>query len=255
MDAAFQGNANGVRAPDGECATDRVAVTPYTVGGAQVGRVLCYTIEHGSPDSPALEQQPDQSHLEWTDENALIYAHAVRNDLGDLTLYDWWVTSAGPVVPGADGESVSEKDRPATAAGPPPRDGAYLVLPHGGCAEFLGATCSMSIDAGSYQLWFTGESSAAETGRIFIQKPHTVVFAPRTGYCFEGRDGKSRSTSPAGYTWSAHRGTIFFERTSGGRCAGPQKLTSEPWTRAPSSLIAVGISADLGLVGADGVLR
>jgi serine/threonine-protein kinase len=256
MDAALQGDVNSRAAPEGECATDRVAVNAYTVGGVRVGRILCYTNEHGPSDFGALQQQPDQSHLEWTDENALIYAHAVRNDLGDLTLYDWWLSSAGPVVPGADGESVTEKDRPATAAGPPPRDGSYLVLPHGGCARFPGATCSMYIDAGSYQLWFTGDSSAAETGRILIEKPDTVVFAPRTGYCFQGREsGRFRSTSPAGYTWSAHSRTISFDRTSGGRCAGPQKLTSEPWTRAPSSLIAVGIGGDLGLVGADGILR
>jgi DNA-binding SARP family transcriptional activator/tRNA A-37 threonylcarbamoyl transferase component Bud32 len=256
MDAAFQGNANGVRAPDGECATDRIAVTPYTVGGARVGRVLCYTIEHSPSPLGGLEQKSHESHLEWTDENALIYAHAVRNDLGDLTLYDWWLASSGPVVPGADGESVTEKDRPATTAGPPPRDGSYLVLPRGGCAGFPGATCSMSIDAGSYQLWFTGDSSALETGRILIQKPDIVVFAPRTGYCFEGSEnGQVRSTSSAGYTWSAHPGTISFERTRGGRCAGPRKLTSEPWTRAPDGLIAVGIGDDLGFVGANGILR
>jgi DNA-binding SARP family transcriptional activator/tRNA A-37 threonylcarbamoyl transferase component Bud32 len=256
MDAALEGNANGVRAPNGECATDRVAVTPYTVGGARAGRVLCYTIEHGPTDFGGQEQEPDESHLEWTDENALIYAHAVRNDLGDLTLYDWWLTSAGPLVPGADGEGVIEKDRPTTAAGPPPRDGSYLVLPRGGCAGFPDDQCAMYIDAGSYQLWFTGDSSAAETGRVLIQKPDSVVFAPRTGYCFQGREsGQFRSTSPAGYTWSSHPGTISFERTSGGRCAGPQKLTDEPWTRVPDDLIAVGVGGDLGVVGADGILR
>jgi serine/threonine protein kinase/WD40 repeat protein len=255
MDAAFQGGVNSRVAPDGECATDRLAVTPYTVGGARVGRVLCYTIKHAPSDSNAL-QAPDQSHIEWTDENALIYAHAVRNDLGDLTLYDWWLTSAGPVVPGADGQSPTEKDRPATAAGSPPRDGTYLVLPPEGCAEFPGATCSLHLEAGTYRFVFTGDASAAETGQILIEKPDTVVFAPRTGYCFQGRDsGTFRSPDPAAFTWSAREGTISFEWTGGGRCAGPRKLTSEPWTRVPGGDIAVSIAGDIGLMDAGGALQ
>jgi serine/threonine-protein kinase len=256
MDAAFQGAVNSRVAPDGECATDRLAVTPYTVGGARVGRVLCYTIEHVPSGPGALEHRPEQSHIEWTDENALIYAHAVRNDLGDLTLYDWWLTSSGPVVPGAEGESVTEKDRPATAAGRPPQDGTYLVLPPGGCAHVPGATCSLHIEAGSYRFVFTGDASAAETGRILIQKPDSVVFAPRTGYCFQGREsGELRSTDPAGYTWSARGGRVSFDRTSGGHCAGPQKLTSEPWTRVPGGVIAVSIAYDIGLMDAGGALQ
>jgi serine/threonine protein kinase len=255
MDAAFQNGVNSRVAPEGECATDRLAVTPYTVGGARVGRVLCYTVKHAPYDSSAL-QPADQSHIEWTDENALIYAHAVRNDLGDLTLYDWWLTSAGPVVPMADGQSPTEKDRPATAAGPPPRDGTYLVLPPEGCAEFPGATCSLHLEAGSYQFVFTGDASAAEAGQILIEKPDTVVFAPRTGFCFQGQEsGTFRSTDPAAYTWSARAGTISFERKGGGRCAGPQKLTSEPWTRVPGGDIAVSIAGDIGLMDAGGALQ
>jgi serine/threonine protein kinase/DNA-binding SARP family transcriptional activator len=256
MDAAFQGGVNSRVAPDGECATDRLAVTPYTVGGVRVGRVLCYTIKHAPSDSVGVEHLPEQSHIEWTDENALIYAHALRNDLGDLTLYDWWLTSAGPVVPGTEGESVTEKDRPATAAGPSPRDGTYLVLPPKGCAGVPGATCSLQIEAGSYRFVFTGDASAAEAGRILIEKPDTVVFAPRTGHCMQGvESGTLRSTDPAGYTWSAHGGTVSFEWTRGGHCAGPQKLTSEPWTRVPEGVIAVGVAYDIGLMNAGGILQ
>ena len=76
MDAAFQLKANIERAPDGECATDALAVTPYTIGGEPAGRVLCYTHEIYGRSAHA-------SFIEWTDENASIYAQAVRNDLGD----------------------------------------------------------------------------------------------------------------------------------------------------------------------------
>ena len=255
MDQAFQSGANSHRAPDGECASDRVAVTPYTIGGAPTGRLLCYTIEHGPSAFGALQVRPDESHLEWTDENAFIYAHAVRKDLGDLSLYEWWVTSAGPLVPGTDGAAVTEKDRSAAAV-PPPPDGSYLVLPRGGCADFEDATCSMRIDAGTYELWFTGDATPSEAGQILMEKPNAVVFAPRIGYCFQGREsGSRRSTKPAGYTWSARGDTLSFERTSGGHCAGPQKLTHEPWTRAPEGVIAIETGGDIGLMDAGGVIE
>ena len=43
MNEAFQVNVNNKAAPDGECATDHLAVGTYTIGGEPAGRVLCYT--------------------------------------------------------------------------------------------------------------------------------------------------------------------------------------------------------------------
>ena len=75
MNEAFQVNVNNKAAPEGECASDHLAVGSYTFEGEPAGRVLCYTVGL----SPSA-----QSRIEWTDENASIYAQAVRNDQGDV---------------------------------------------------------------------------------------------------------------------------------------------------------------------------
>ncbi len=255
MDDALQVNVNNTQAPDGECATETLAVGAYTIDDEPAGRVLCWTIERNS--QPALfgsGNAPDQSHIEWTDENASIYAHAVRNDLADLSLYEWWVTSSGPIVPGAGGES-SEKDRP----GPielAPGDGSYLVSPAGGCGGVRGVDCAMHVDGETYRLVFSDDppNVASEVGSLLLQKPNAVVFSPVSGFCFEptvlGGGGDSR---PAAYTWSTRGDEITFERVRGGRCAGPQKL-GRPWTRAPDGLIAVEQGGEIELVTPGGAL-
>jgi serine/threonine protein kinase/Tol biopolymer transport system component len=237
MDAAFQINANNTQAPAGECATRHLAVADYTIDGERAGRVLCYTI--GAGLSRQQIGEPSRAHIEWTDENSLIYAHAIRNDLGDLTLYEWWLTSAGPVVPAGGGDPIA-KDRPSAVAGAP-RDGTYLAFPRGGCTntEFATLSCRLHIDGDAYELEaIGGDSSLSETGRILIQKPDAIVFAPITGYCL----AEGRTTQPAVYRWSASGGSVAFQRTRGGACAGPAKATvGDPryrWTRAPTGTIA-----------------
>ncbi len=239
MDAAFQLKANIERAPDGECATDTLAVTPYTIGGEPAGRVLCYTHEIYGRSAHA-------SFIEWTDENASIYAQAVRNDLGDLSLYEWWLSSAGPFV-APEGEIMVAKDRPKVAGAPPPQNGSYLASPPGGCAGLEGQTCAMHIVEGTYELWFT--DGREEVGSVYLQKPRAIVFAPESGnYCFE----EPRSPRPASYGWSVAEETVSFERASGGRCAGPQKLTAQAWTRAPNGLIALEADEEIEVMNAGG---
>ena len=240
MDEALQVNANNTQAPEGECATEHIAVGPYTIGGEPSGRVLCYTIERNrQPGLFGSGGAPDQSHIEWTDENASIYAHAVRNDLADLSLYDWWVTSSGPVVPGA-GDGSAEKDR----SGPTELAlgvASYLVSPAGGCGGSRGVDCAMHIDGETYSVYFSDDTiAAAEAGSLLLQKPNAVVFTPVSGFCLEPKDlGGGGDSRPAAYTWSVRGDEITFERIRGGRCVGPQKLGG-PWTRAPGGLIAIG---------------
>jgi hypothetical protein len=249
MNAAFQVNANVMRAPDGECATDALAVTPYSVGGDPAGRVLCYVIVGGD-----FATRPDQSHIEWTDENASIYAHAVRNDLGDLSLYAWWVTSAGPVIPGGGTKS---KDPPPGGLSAPLEDGTYLVAPSDGCAGFAGSTCALHVAGGSYTDVISPDFSFKnETGTVLQRKPNAVVFMPTSGYCvgssLQGGGGDPR---PATYSWSVKDDRVSFVRTSGGQCAGPQKMDrGEPWTKAPEGLIALEQGGSIEFIDPGGQL-
>jgi hypothetical protein len=180
-------------------------VGPYTIDGAQAGSILCYTVQRG-PYSASL---PPQSHIEWTDENASIYAHAIRNDLADLSLYEWWLTSSGPRLP-VDG-TVPVKDFSSRGAVARLEDGTYLTNPRGGCAGFSGSTCALHIDGTSYHDAIDGELE--ETGDLLMQKPNTVIFSPKTGFCFTLTD--TGSTEPAEYTWKGAGHDVTFDRTGG----------------------------------------
>lgn len=250
MNDAFQVNVNNKSAPEGECATDHLATEPYTIDGESAGRLLCYTVVHGQFSADL----PDQSHLEWTDDNSSIYAHAIRNDLGDLNLYEWWLTSSGPVLP--NGGPIPQKDAPPGVAGVRLQDGIYLVAPPKGCAGYDGETCAMDLDGETYRIVFTNDpADSAETGDLLLQKPNATVFSPTTGYCFEGlRFGPPRNPLPATYRWSGNGGTFTFERTKGGKCAGPQKLYRTPvtWTLAPDGVLAIEDGGQIELVNMAG---
>ena len=255
MNAAFEVNASNKQAPDGECAIDHLAVTPYSIEGENAGRVLCYTVERGS----FTRESPDQSHIEWTDENASIYAHAIRNDLGDLSLYEWWLTSSGPVLP-TEG-AVPKKDPPSDVAGARLQDGAYLLAPIGGCAGFTDETCALHIEGTTYRIRFTRSEPPeppSETGTLLLQKPNSILFSPRTGFCFTNPlvGSEQRDPRPAAYRWTGTEDTLTFEKTKGGDCAGPQKLyeTPEAWTLAPEGVIALEQGGEIELVSAGGAL-
>jgi serine/threonine protein kinase/WD40 repeat protein len=243
MDAAFQVNVNNTRAPEGECATEHLAVGAYTIGGEPAGKVLCYTIQAG--DSRQVTGEPARSHIEWTDENVSIYAHAVRNDLADLSLYQWWLTSSGP-VPTVDGDRATvAKDPPASTSVSIPRDGSYLATT-GPCASVRRGNCILHIEGSSYEIrnW---DATPFEEGTIALQKPNRVVFDPIATFCFDaGRDTRASTN-----TWTeSENGEVAFERTAGGRCAGP--AFTGPWTRAPDGVIAVGSGGNVALVDAGG---
>jgi Tol biopolymer transport system component len=261
MDAAFQQGANARQAPDGECATDTLAISTYTIGGERAGRVLCYTVEHGPffDEGGFQGSLPDQSHIEWTDENASVYGHALRNDLADLSLYEWWLSSSGLILLG-DVEGA-EKDRPPAAVGPRLENGTYLATPEGGCAGFAGTTCGLHVEGTSYQDAISGGASLFsslpneppnELGEVLLQKPDRLVFSPRVGYCIDLPQPDSHR--PAVYHLAGSDRSLRFTATQGGPCAGPQKLAapSVPWTRAPAGTIAFEQDGEVTLVDPGG---
>ncbi len=233
MDEAFQIRVNGNRAPDGECATDHLAVTPYSIDGEPAGRVLCYTLVIGDTET---------SHIQWTDENSAIYAHAIRNDQADLTLYEWWLSSSGPVASVEDA-TVTAKDRPVAAAVPPLREGSYLVSV-GEPDRTTGVnlrdangrplvTYRMRIEDGTYE--FARDEAIIESGTVLLAKPDLVVFDPVTGDCV----GTGLTGGPASYRVSVSARSLDWEFESGGTCAGPAEVPPRfAWTPAPSGVIA-----------------
>jgi tRNA A-37 threonylcarbamoyl transferase component Bud32 len=249
MDKAFQVNVNNRTATQGECATDHQAVSPYSIGGEPAGRVLCYTVEPET-NAAGVAPQPDRSHIEWTDDNSSIYAHAVRNDLGDLSLYDWWLSASGPVISSGDA-TATEKDAPSSL-GPQLRDGSYVIslTPHEVKRyrfTFLfegssGGTVAIRLSDGTYEIGAKGV--VIESGRALLQKPNAIVFDPEQAPCFP--------LLPVTYEWTAVGDTVTWEKTEGNDCAGPQLLTGIPWIRAPEGLIAFESGGGIGLMDAGG---
>ena len=250
MDVAFQSNADARQAPEDDCSTERLAVSSYSIDGERAGRILCYTIEPGTFGAAAGE--PDRSHIEWTQENALIYAHAVRNDLGDLSLYQWWLSSAGPIVPAGSDPTLSVKDSPAGFGSGLP-DGSYLYLhtdedrgdPQ---AAVSGITYAIHLEEGEYQAAEFGD--VYERGTTYLSKPNTIVFAPAT--CPGTGLGVLR---PVEYTWTETGEGVSWEKVGGGTCAGPQDATKHPWTRAPKGQIAIESGNDIALMDAGGFIE
>ena len=251
MDAAFQLSADARQAPNADCSTEHLAVSSYTIDGERAGRILCYTIEPGRFGRTAGE--PDRSHIEWTQENGLIYAHAVRNDLGDLSLYQWWLSSAGPIVPAGSDPSLSVKDPPAAFGSGLP-DGSYLYVlkdedrgdPQ--VAGVSGITYAIHLEESDYQAAEFGD--VYERGTTYLSKPHTIVFVPAT--CPGTGLGVLR---PVEYTWTETGGGVSWEKVGGGTCAGPQFATEHPWTRAPEGQIAVESGDDIALMDAGGFIE
>jgi hypothetical protein len=247
MDEAFEIRANTNEAPEGECATDHLAMTPYSIGGEPAGRVLCYT--------QAIEER-ETSHIQWTDENSAIIAHAIRSDHADLTLYEWWLSSAGPVRSAEEG-TVIAKDRPPAAAGSLVRDGSYLVsvdVPVPDTEAFLHVgnggpllTYRMHIADGTYE--FARDAIDLESGNILLVKPDLVLFEPVTGDCA----GTGLSSGPASYRVSASAGSLTLEPRDDGRCAGPDEVPQRfAWSSAPSGEIAFARESKIAIMDAAG---
>ena len=247
MDEAFQTRANTNEAPEGECATDHLAVTSYSIGGEPAGRVLCYTL---------VIDDTETSHIQWTDENSAIFAHAIRNDQADLTLYEWWLSSSGPVASVEDATDTA-KDRPAAAAVPHLRDGSYLVsvgdpdrvtdvaLRDANGRRLL--TYRMHIEDGTYE--FARDAAIVDSGNVLLAKPDLVVFDPVTGDCV----GTGLTGGPASYRVSASARSLNWEFKSGGTCAGPAEVPQRfAWIPAPSGVIAYGTEGQIALMDPGG---
>jgi DNA-binding SARP family transcriptional activator/tRNA A-37 threonylcarbamoyl transferase component Bud32/WD40 repeat protein len=244
MNEALQSGLSINQAPEGQCARTVVAVSPYTIGGQPAGLVLCYA--GGESFTPFPVQGPrtearTTSHIEWTDERILVYAHAIRNDSSDLTLYDWWLSSAGPVISVGDGPPVLAKDRPKQATRPL-RDGSYLLQVADTPDELGPHTFLFHIDGGTYE--FAVNASVVESGKISFQKPGTIVFDPETGDCNFG----SSSSRPAAFGWSVSGDSVTWEKQGGGPCAGPQSVDGLTFTRAPEGLFAFEVDDEIALM-------
>ncbi len=227
MDAAFGRRAYAADAYGGNCATDVTAQDPYSIGGQETGRVLCH-------------RTGTESTIAWTDERVLVFGEAVREDLGDVELYEWW-RSAGPVVPG----SPAEKD--LTGSVPKAPEGGYLSLitkaedariqeiAHSTPGTFLGSF-GLRLAAGAYDVTQLGRFGFSETGTYVVAK------GPRLVFTAEGSNG---SIGSATYRWRVLPGgriRLTLDRTYGaastkGKQAfvpGPWPMSVHPWTRAPT---------------------
>ncbi len=185
-------------------------------------------------------RKAESSVIAWTDENLLVLGQAVRGDLGDLSLYEWWL-SAGP----ADAETPPEKDGGAAAVDFP--QGTFLAevtdeqdLRELGVSGLLSATAGIRLDDGVYRDTYGGPAYQYRDGTYVLTKGPTVVFTETTTTVGTtvGCSGNS-----ATYRWTEKPdGSVrwtFLEGDSPCR-PGPFPTTSEPWVPGPVGEIAFG---------------
>jgi hypothetical protein len=105
LSAAFARSTAGRGLSGTSCRDEAVASGFYTVGGSRRGAVACY-VEHPTP----LEFVPT---IVWTDESLRVLGLAsttivtdYEGNVADLSLYEWWRTSAGP----GQNRNLPEKD-------------------------------------------------------------------------------------------------------------------------------------------------
>ena len=108
LEDAFVTSIAGLQLPGLSCRDDAAASGSYTVDGVQRGSVACF-IDHPT----ALASLPV---VLWTDDELLVLGRVAREflvgfqgNVADLSLYEWWRTSAGPNRGGA----FRAKDEPA----------------------------------------------------------------------------------------------------------------------------------------------
>jgi serine/threonine-protein kinase len=219
MDAAFGHRVYEAGAYGGDCATDHTAQNPYTVDGEAAGRVLC-------------DRSRDASAVAWTDERLFVLGEAVRDDAGDLSLYEWWL-SAGPVVPG----TTVTKD--GSASVPPLPEGAYLVtvadrkgLAALGSTPGIPQTLGLVLEDGGYRLVSNGPRYPWDDGDLVLTKGPAMVLTSRS-YCpGETATYRWETGSDGSSTWS------LVGPEGGGRCnPGPWPITDRPWISAPAGQI------------------
>jgi serine/threonine protein kinase len=227
-DHAFDQQRLVVSPPAGDCSSDVTAEGTYSVAGTRAGRVLCFLNE-------------GRAVIAWTDDRALVFAQATRDDGADRSLYGWWRNSAGPLVPDASGGLTLHKDGPATA---PTLQGTYLAsVTHGEATSAplrfqttkLGTdvptgwigTWMLSLDGTSYSVRHSEET--IESGTIGMAKHNRIVFTAATGACAGGAPAVyGVTTTGAELRWSEPEG-------SGDCLAGPWPLNAHTWSGLPTS--------------------
>jgi serine/threonine-protein kinase len=236
MDVSFGNRVNDAGTFGGNCATDHEAQNDYTVGGEDRGRVMCY-------------RDRGRSVLAWTDENLLVLGHAIRDDLGDLSLYDWWL-QAGPV----DADTPAAKDGPPLAVSFP--QGTFLAevtdeqeLRELGVSGQLNATIGIRLADGVYRHTYSGPTYEFRDGTYVLTKGPTVVFTESTSTL--GCVGAS-----ATYQWTVEPdGSVrwrFVEADSGCR-PGPYPTTGEAWVPGPVGEIVFEQYGELVVESVDGL--
>jgi serine/threonine-protein kinase len=222
LNVAFGNRANRAGTFGGDCATDHEAQNPYTVSGEGRGRVMCHRTD-------------GKSMIAWTDENLLVLGQAIRDDLGDLSLYEWWIT-AGPI----DADTAPEKDGGSAAVAFPQTTVVTEVTDEDDLREMGitgggSATQAIMLSDGTYR--FTGEGAA------YFVEPGTYVLSKGQSVAFTADD--STSFCPGGtttYEWEEARGGgirwTFVEHD--GCPTGPFPTTDEPWLPGPEGEIVFG---------------
>jgi DNA-binding SARP family transcriptional activator/Tol biopolymer transport system component/predicted Ser/Thr protein kinase len=245
MDTRFDQTASNLDAPAGDCAVEHEAIGGYSVAGTPAGRVLCYEIS-------------ERSNIEWTSQNLLVSAHAIRQDLGDLSLYEWWASSAGPVDTTVASPQLS-KDL-ATELPEPPQ-GLFLgyvtddeaktprlrfnVSKVGPATGSWAGTWALRLRGEGYGLQHNG--NAIEEGTFAFSKGPGLVFDAATGACADDTPAEYRFTSTAD-------GSSWVNAPSPGRCLpGPWPVNTDPWMTGPSGQIGVVENDFISVFDLDGI--
>jgi DNA-binding SARP family transcriptional activator/tRNA A-37 threonylcarbamoyl transferase component Bud32 len=245
MDAGFDGTVSSLEAPAGDCAVDHEATGAYSVAGMQAGRVLCYEIS-------------ERSNIEWTTPGLLVHAHAIRPDLGDLSLYEWWASSAGPVDPTVESPQLS-KDLATELPDPP--QGLFLTNITDAEADTPRLRFNVSklepatgSWAGTWALRLRGEDYALQLDGNAIEEG-TFAFSKGPGLVFDAITGACADDTPADYRFtSTADGTSWVNAPSPGRCLpGPWPVNTDPWETGPSGQIGVVENDSISVFDLDGI--
>jgi Tol biopolymer transport system component len=123
-----------------------------------------------------------------------------------------------------------------------------IALTEAETRPFIAGTIAIRLVDDIYQTVNNG--NVVEEGRVYLQKPDTIVFAPTR--C--PSNGEPGALLPAAYSWTVSGDSVTFDKLRGGPCAGPQPryAPSRPWTRAPDGLIAVEQDGEVELVDPGG---
>ena len=248
MNAAFEVNANNKQAPDGECATDHLAVTPYSIGGDRAGRVLCYTVERGTFSSALAGSVPhrvdrrERLDLRARDPERPRRPQPVRV-VADVI---------GPGPPADRHGPRSRRTGPRCA--PCPASGRHLSRPPGRCAGSPMGRAFSTSRGSTYGSFTELDGGPFDEVRPCFSRSRRPSSSPARGpaSAFESIRAVRSSIRPATYRGPGP-GARF--RSRGRRevdCVGPGVHQTPTWTLAPDGLIALEEGGQIELVSPGG---